>query len=193
MDPSTSEQPTQPVAPQPSSPAPVAPSGEDPGKTLGIVGLILAFFVPLVGLILSIIANSKSKAAGFKNSVAFIGIILNAVFIVLSIVIGVILLIGSAALIQNEVKEQQENASSKQEDGTQPGLAYPQASRDIFMSSCADSSDKEAACACLLANLEETMSFEEFSAYDKLLSEGKENAVPDSTLQKVDDAVSKCQ
>lgn len=56
-----------------------------PGKTLGIVGLILAFFCSLVGLILSIVAYSQSKAVGIKNNVALAGIVVGAVFILLSI------------------------------------------------------------------------------------------------------------
>jgi len=65
-----------------------APQGDDPGKTLAIVGIILAFFISIVGLILSIIAKKKSKAAGYNNTLATVGIILNAI----SLAIGVILL-----------------------------------------------------------------------------------------------------
>lgn len=78
----------QPV-PQYQAPTPVPTVGsvaEDPGKTLGIVGLILAFLFPLVGLILSIIANNKSKSVGLKNGMAKAGIILSSVFMVLGIV-----------------------------------------------------------------------------------------------------------
>ena len=50
-----------------------------PGKTLGIVGLIVSFFFSLVGLIISIIAFNQSKAAGFKNTPAKVGIILGVV------------------------------------------------------------------------------------------------------------------
>lgn len=67
--------------PQPTYPsAPGQPAGpQDPGRTLGIVGLVLAFLAPLIGLIVSIIANSKSKAAGFKNTLAKAGIIVSIV------------------------------------------------------------------------------------------------------------------
>ncbi len=62
------------------------PSAVDPGRTMGIVGLILAIFCSLVGLVVSIIAYNRSKAAGFKNNIALAGIIIGAVFMVLSIV-----------------------------------------------------------------------------------------------------------
>lgn len=63
---------------------------EDPGKTLGIVGLVLAFVAPLIGLIVSIIARSQSKAAGFENKLAKWGIIVSIVLMVLAIAVYVI-------------------------------------------------------------------------------------------------------
>jgi len=64
---------------------------------MGIVGLILAIFCSLVGLIVSIIAFNKSKAAGFKNNIALAGIIVGAVFIVLNIIYSVTVLPGMMA------------------------------------------------------------------------------------------------
>ena len=58
-------------------------SGDDPGKVLGIIGLIVAFTgINILGLILSIIGNNKSKEAGYKNSIAIVGIWLNSIFMV---------------------------------------------------------------------------------------------------------------
>ena len=70
-----------------ASPAPAAV----PGKTLGIVGLILAFIGPLslLGLILSIVAKVQSKRAGVKNTPATAGIIVGIIVIVLTIVLYV--------------------------------------------------------------------------------------------------------
>jgi len=83
------------ATPAPASAPVPAPAGTDyPGKTLGIVGLILTFLFTLVGLILSIVAFNQSKAAGFKNTPAKVGIILGIVFIVL----GIIVAIASTAL-----------------------------------------------------------------------------------------------
>jgi hypothetical protein len=68
---------------------PVANPATYPGKTLGIVGLIVSFFFSLIGLIISIIAFNQSKAAGFKNTPAKVGIILGIVFLVLGIIAAI--------------------------------------------------------------------------------------------------------
>ena len=76
-----------------SAPAPVQTTSPDtyPGKGLGIAGLILAILIPLVGLILSIIAKSQSKKAGYKNGPATAGIWISIVLMVLgAIVIGLV-------------------------------------------------------------------------------------------------------
>jgi hypothetical protein len=79
--------PVPPPAAYAAGPAPV------PGKTLGIVGLIVAFFFPLVGLILSIVARSQSKRVGVPNTPATAGIVVGIVFIVVYI-IATIALVG---------------------------------------------------------------------------------------------------
>ena len=87
----TPEQPaTQPDLP-PTSPAPTptAPSAVDPGKTLGVVGFILAFVANLFGLIISIIALNKSKKAGYKNGLALAGIIISSIGLVLGTIAGI--------------------------------------------------------------------------------------------------------
>lgn len=97
----------QPIVPTPTSAPLQAPNGEDPGKGLAIAGVVLAFFFSLLGLILSIVAKKKSKAAGFNNTLATVGIILNSVFLVLSILAtGIILLItlSAAGGIQDRAK-----------------------------------------------------------------------------------------
>jgi hypothetical protein len=58
-----------------------------PGKTLGIVGLVLAILAPVVGIIVSAIALSQSKKAGFENKLAKIGLIVGIVLTVLYIVL----------------------------------------------------------------------------------------------------------
>ncbi|MDF2806270.1 MAG: hypothetical protein K0S43_1216 [Cellulosimicrobium sp.] len=117
--PGQSQQPPQapqygaPQAPQygaPQSPQYGAPQGtpgysapaQDPGKTLGIVGLVLSFLgcLSIVGLILSIVAFNKSKKAGYKNGVALAGIIVGAVVLVISIVVGIVLGIGIGAVAE---------------------------------------------------------------------------------------------
>jgi MFS family permease len=92
-----------------------ASAGENPGKTLGIVGLVLGivgfglmFLGPIAGLIVSIIGRSKSKKAGFPNGIALAGIIVSSVALVANIIVTVILIsvaatFGGAAI---EVVEQ---------------------------------------------------------------------------------------
>lgn len=83
----------QPIAPPPVPPVQQPqipeqpPISEDPGKTLGIVGLILAFILPLFGLIISLVARSKSKKAGHKNVLALIGIIVSIVLMALALLL----------------------------------------------------------------------------------------------------------
>jgi hypothetical protein len=76
------------------APAPVAD-----GKTLGIVGLVLAFLIPLAGLIVSIIAGNQSKAAGVENTPAKVGVILSIVFMVLGIIFAIIYVVSFGALL----------------------------------------------------------------------------------------------
>jgi uncharacterized membrane protein YdbT with pleckstrin-like domain len=71
-------------APAPTQTAAAAPI---PGRTLGIVGLVLAVLAPLVGLILSTIAKSQSKRAGVTNGPATAGIWVSIVLMVLTLVI----------------------------------------------------------------------------------------------------------
>jgi len=76
------------------------PAGVDyPGKTLGIVAVIVAIFFNLIGLILGIVARNQSKQAGYKNTPATAAIIIGAVLLVLGIisVIVVFALAGSIA------------------------------------------------------------------------------------------------
>jgi preprotein translocase subunit SecG len=84
-----------------TTPAPAPAPGPAPvsdGKTLGIVGLVLAFVFSLAGLIVSIIASNQSKAAGVPNTPAKVGIILSIIFLVLTVigVIANIALLGAA-------------------------------------------------------------------------------------------------
>jgi hypothetical protein len=63
-------------------------------NTFSIVALILAFLVSPVGLVMGVIANTKSKKAGQKNGLALAAIIIGAlgvVGIVLWIVMVVVL------------------------------------------------------------------------------------------------------
>jgi hypothetical protein len=96
-----------PVATQQAYPAPQpgyqgAQPVENPGKTLGIVGLILGFFGPLsiVGLILSIVGLRKSKKVGQSNGVAVAGIIVSSLVLVGVIIGGIALGVGLAHVVE---------------------------------------------------------------------------------------------
>ena len=73
-------------------PVPQKPA-EDPGKTMGLVSLIVGiasivlgnFAASVVGIILSSLAQKKSAAAGYQNKSAKIGLILSIVGIVVGI------------------------------------------------------------------------------------------------------------
>ena len=67
---------------------PAGPAPRDPGRTLGIVGLILAIFCNLIGMIISIIAFVQSKNAGYKNNIALAGIIVGAALFVISLIVN---------------------------------------------------------------------------------------------------------
>jgi heme/copper-type cytochrome/quinol oxidase subunit 2 len=96
------------AAPAPEAPAtaqaPVAPAqpvaNEDPGKTLGIVGLILAILFPLVGFIVSLIARSKSKKAGHSNTPAIIGIIISVILFVIQTIVVIAMVAAIASVVQ---------------------------------------------------------------------------------------------
>lgn len=76
-----------------------APAGTDyPGKTLGIVGLVLSIVAGgIIGIIVSAIALNQSKAAGFKNTPAKAGLIVGIV-VVAAYVLFFILIFGLAGL-----------------------------------------------------------------------------------------------
>ncbi|ARJ06469.1 hypothetical protein GCM10010988_17240 [Cnuibacter physcomitrellae] len=88
----------------PSAPVKAPPGTDFPGKTLGIVGLILAILIPLVGLILSIVARVQSKKAGYKNTLATAGIIVGAVLIALYIILWIVIAIAAASAIGGAVE-----------------------------------------------------------------------------------------
>ncbi|MER2136119.1 MAG: DUF4190 domain-containing protein [Arthrobacter sp.] len=80
----------------PPSPYGYQPPAPQPGKTMGIIGLILSclFFIPfasLVGVILSIVAFVQSRKARMSNGPALAGIIIGAVVFLLTLLATVAL------------------------------------------------------------------------------------------------------
>ncbi len=76
-----------PPGPYQAGPSPQA--GPMPGKTLGIVGLVLAIFCSLVGAIVSFIAYRQSAAAGWKNNVALAGVVVGVALFVIGLIVNI--------------------------------------------------------------------------------------------------------
>ena len=85
-------------APPPTVP-PVSPAAStDPGKTMGIVALVLSIVgLHLVGVIVGLVALSQSKRVGHKNGFALAGVIVGAVLFVISLVVIGLMIAGGAA------------------------------------------------------------------------------------------------
>lgn len=95
----------------------------DPGKNLGIAGLIVSIagllvwvIAPIVGIILSIVGLVKSKSAGFRNLPAVWGIIVGAVLLVLTIV-AVALIIWFTVSIASDITTQIMEQCASSDDG----------------------------------------------------------------------------
>lgn len=93
---------TPPPAPEPTpAPAPPAyapaPAASD-GKTLGIVALVVTFFVSILGIILGFVAKSQSKKAGVKNTPATVAIVLGFIFFAIQVIWIIVAIAGAVAL-----------------------------------------------------------------------------------------------
>jgi hypothetical protein len=75
-----------------------APAPVSDGKTLGIVGVVLAFLLPLVGLIVSIVARGQSKRAGVTNGAATAGIIISIIIMVIGVILAIVFAVAGASL-----------------------------------------------------------------------------------------------
>ena len=85
-------------------PAYAGPTAVNPGRTLGIVGFILAFLVSPAGIIVSAIGLAKSRKSGNKNGLALAGLILSIVFFIISIV-SIVSVFGAAVALLNQCTE----------------------------------------------------------------------------------------
>lgn len=104
------------ITPPPPPPSPVGQvpqaMSEDPGKTLGVVGIVLAFVASLVGLILSIISLIRSRKANHKGTLGLVGIILNSVMIVISIAIAIAFVTSFYSSLDERIEKVSEKDSS---------------------------------------------------------------------------------
>lgn len=74
---------------------------EYPGQTLGIVALVLSFFMQIPGLILGIIAWVWSNKAGVNNVPAKVSVVVSSVLLVL----GILALVGWVVLVASTLGE----------------------------------------------------------------------------------------
>ncbi|MFK0242309.1 DUF4190 domain-containing protein [Microbacterium sp. NPDC090281] len=90
-----------PAAGYPAPEAPVYPQPQPtpPGRVLSIVGLVLAFLVAPVGLIISIVAAVKLGKAKQPKGLAIAGIIVGALVTIFWIILVVILVAVAASLV----------------------------------------------------------------------------------------------
>jgi hypothetical protein len=86
--------------PPPSGSAGPPGPNADPGRTLGIIGLVLAFVASVAGIIVSAIALRESRQAGYSNGFAIAGLILSIVFSVVGLIIAIFVVFGAFAALQ---------------------------------------------------------------------------------------------
>jgi hypothetical protein len=80
-----------------ASVAPTPPVKEYPGQTLGVVALVLSFFLQIPALIMGIIAWNWSNRAGVSNTPAKVSVFVSIGLIVL----GLLAVIGWVILLAN--------------------------------------------------------------------------------------------
>ncbi|WP_415854729.1 hypothetical protein [Sinomonas sp. G460-2] len=72
-----------------------------PGKTLGIISIILPFVgLGLIGLILGIVGKVQAKKAEYKNTPAVVGIVLGAISVVVGLIVTITIIAGITAVAQ---------------------------------------------------------------------------------------------
>ena len=76
---------------------PAKPAKEYPGQTLGVVALVLSFFMQIPALIMGIIAWNWSNRAGVSNTPAKVSVFVSIWLIVL----GILALVGWLILLAN--------------------------------------------------------------------------------------------
>ncbi|WP_226532145.1 DUF4190 domain-containing protein [Microbacterium paraoxydans] len=93
--------PAAPGAGYPAAPAPAypQPTPTPPGRVLSIVGLVLAFLMAPVGLVISIVAAVKLGKAGQPKGLAIAGIVVGAIITILEIIAIILVVTVFAGLI----------------------------------------------------------------------------------------------
>jgi hypothetical protein len=74
------------------------------------------------------------------------------------------------------------------------GNVYPDEAVQSFTMSCkAQAGATESTCRCVLDNLQETMSYEEFKRVDTAIRIGGTDEIPEESREKFLDAISDCR
>jgi len=89
----------------------VANSGQTQSNGMAIAGFILSFFIPLLGLIFSIIGLKRSKETNNGKGLSTAGIIISCITMVITIIMGII---SFSAVSDTVNKAQRQNEYNRQ-------------------------------------------------------------------------------
>lgn len=89
----------------------VANSGQTQSNGMAIAGFILSFFIPLLGLIFSIIGLKRSKETNNGKGLSTAGIIISCITMVITIIMGII---SFSAVNDTVNKAQRQNEYNRQ-------------------------------------------------------------------------------
>lgn len=89
----------------------VANSGQTQSNGMAIAGFILSFFIPLLGLIFSILGLKRSKETNTGKGLSTAGIIISCITMVITIIMGII---SFSAVSDTIDKAQQQNEYNRQ-------------------------------------------------------------------------------
>lgn len=89
----------------------VANSGQTQSNGMAIAGFVLSFFIPLLGLIFSILGLKKSKETNTGKGLSTAGIIISCITMVITLIIGII---SFSAVSDTIDKAQQQNEYNRQ-------------------------------------------------------------------------------
>ena len=89
----------------------VANSGQTQSNGMAIAGFVLSFFIPLLGLIFSILGLKRSKETNNGKGLSTAGIIISCITMVITLIIGII---SFSAVSDTIDKAQQQNEYNRQ-------------------------------------------------------------------------------
>lgn len=89
----------------------VANSGQTQSNGMAIAGFVLSFFIPLLGLIFSILGLKRSKETNNGKGLSTAGIIISCITMVITIIMGII---SFSAVSDTIDKAQQQNEYNRQ-------------------------------------------------------------------------------